>query len=41
MATSAPAEPQAVFEVDRPFLYAVVHEATGLPLFLGTVADPR
>jgi serpin B len=41
MVTSAPAEPDVVFEVNRPFLYAVVHEATGLPLFLGTVTDPR
>ena len=41
MATSVPVDPELVVEVDRPFLYAVLHEATGLPLFLGTVTDPR
>ncbi|MHA7263220.1 serpin family protein [Arthrobacter sp. TMN-37] len=41
MVTSAPVDPELVLEVDRPFLYAVVHEGTGLPLFLGTVTDPR
>ncbi|TDK26854.1 serpin family protein [Arthrobacter crusticola] len=41
MATSVPVDPELVVEIDRPFLYAVLHEATGLPLFLGTVTDPR
>ena len=41
MATSVPADPLLVLEVNRPFRYAVLHEATGLPLFLGTVTDPR
>jgi serpin B len=41
MATSVPVDPDLVVEIDRPFLYAVLHEATGLPLFLGTVTDPR
>ncbi|WP_159802365.1 serpin family protein [Arthrobacter zhaoguopingii] len=41
MVTSAPVDPELVLEIDRPFLYAVLHEATGLPLFLGTVTDPR
>ena len=27
--------------VDRPFLFAIVDTATGLPLFLGQVAQPR
>ena len=26
---------------DRPFHYQIVHVETGLPLFMGTVADPR
>ncbi|NUU31462.1 serpin family protein [Arthrobacter sp. C9C5] len=26
---------------DRPFLYEIVHVETGLPLFMGRVADPR
>ncbi|XAS68559.1 serpin family protein [Micrococcaceae bacterium Sec5.7] len=26
---------------DRPFLYQVVHVETGLPLFMGRIADPR
>jgi serpin B len=26
--------------VDRPFLFAITDTATGLPLFLGRVADP-
>jgi serpin B len=26
--------------VDRPFAFAIVHTATGVPLFLGQVADP-
>jgi serpin B len=41
MATSVPADPEVIVEVDRPFGYVVIHEATGLPLFLGTVTDPR
>ena len=27
--------------VDRPFLFVVQHEATGAPLFIGRVTDPR
>jgi serine protease inhibitor len=27
--------------VDRPFLFAIVHTATGLPLFAGQVSHPR
>ena len=41
MATSAPPEPERIIEFDRPFHYQIVHVETGLPLFMGTVADPR
>lgn len=41
MATSAPMPPEARISFDRPFGYQIVHEETGLPLFLGTVTDPR
>ena len=37
--TSAP--PPAVFTADRPFLFWIEHSATGEPLFLGIVNDPR
>ncbi|WP_461190323.1 serpin family protein [Arthrobacter sp. Z4-13] len=40
-ATSIPAEPARSISFDRPFHYQVVHIATGLPLFMGRVADPR
>ena len=40
-ATSAPAEPERTIDFDRPFHYQIVHVETGLPLFMGTVADPR
>lgn len=40
-ATSAPPVPVLAIEFDRPFHYQVVHVETGLPLFMGTVADPR
>lgn len=39
--TSAPPAPDRTIEFDRPFHYQVVHIETGLPLFMGTVADPR
>ncbi len=41
MATSAPPQPERTIDFDRPFHYQIVHEETGLPLFMGTVADPR
>lgn len=41
MATSAPPQPERTIEFDRPFHYQIVHVETGLPLFVGTVADPR
>jgi len=28
------------FRADHPFAFAVVHTATGVPLFVGHVADP-
>lgn len=42
MTTAAMAPPVQPFKmiVDRPFLVAVVHEATSAMLFLGTVANP-
>jgi serine protease inhibitor len=40
-ATSAPPQPDRTIEFDRPFHYQIVHAETGLPLFMGTVADPR
>jgi serine protease inhibitor len=27
--------------VDRPFLFAIIHTATGTPLFLGQVSRPH
>ena len=33
--------PPVTMVVDRPFLFAIVDTATGLPLFLGQVAQPR
>lgn len=41
MATSAPPRPEQTIDFDRPFHYQIVHGETGLPLFMGTVADPR
>lgn len=34
------AMPGPVCAVDRPFIFAVIHRATGTPLFIGKVADP-
>ncbi|CAH0201954.1 MULTISPECIES: serpin family protein [unclassified Arthrobacter] len=39
--TSAPPQPERTIEFDRPFHYQIVHIETGLPLFMGKVADPR
>ena len=41
MVTGAPARPERTIDFDRPFHYQIVHRETGLPLFMGTVADPR
>jgi serine protease inhibitor len=40
MAVSAPPQPTARVRADRPFGFAVVHAPTGVPLFVGQVADP-
>jgi serine protease inhibitor len=40
MLASAPAPPTLVVRADRPFAFVVVHRSTGLPLFVGHVADP-
>ena len=36
-----PAVQQVTMTVDRPFLFAIIYVATGLPLFLGQVSHPR
>ena len=42
VATSASIEPPPVeVRVDRPFLFAIQHRATGVCLFLGRIGDPR
>jgi serpin B len=38
---SAAPIPARTIDFDRPFHYQIVHVETGLPLFMGTVADPR
>lgn len=38
---SGPPPPDASIRADRPFLYAIVHQPTGLILFTGHVADPH
>jgi len=35
------APPAVTMVVDRPFLFAIVHTPTGLPLFAGQVSHPR
>ncbi|HKT01660.1 MAG TPA: serpin family protein [Rugosimonospora sp.] len=37
---AAPAPPRLQLRVDHPFAFAVVHTGTGVPLFMGQVADP-
>ncbi|MGH3786357.1 MAG: serpin family protein [Pseudonocardiaceae bacterium] len=37
---SMPAQPPFVVRADRPFAFAIVHQPTGAPLFIGHVADP-
>ncbi len=39
-ATSAPPEERKTIVFDRPFLYAILDNQTGLPLFLGSVTNP-
>ncbi|PVZ56011.1 serpin family protein [Arthrobacter sp. H-02-3] len=41
MVTGLPPEPEQTIDFDRPFHYQIVHVESGLPLFMGTVADPR
>ncbi len=41
MAGSLPPPPDVKLDFNRPFLYQIIHAETGLPLFLGTVMDPR
>lgn len=41
MATSVQPAPARSLTFDRPFHYQIVHVGTGLPLFMGKVADPR
>ena len=40
--TSAPAPPPNLvkFTADHPFAFAIMHDASGVPLFEGVVADP-
>ena len=40
VADSARIGPPVVVRVDRPFVWAVVHEPTGTPIFVGHVVDP-
>ena len=35
--SAAPTEPPKEVYLDRPFLYAIVEESTGLPIFMGAV----
>lgn len=39
MGAAAPAETPRLINLDRPFLFAIVHEETGLPIFCGTVTE--
>lgn len=39
-ASAGPREPPKEVILDRPFVYAVVDTATGIPLFLGVLDDP-
>jgi serpin B len=38
--TAGKVPPKIQVTVDRPFAFAIVHAATGVPLFMGQVADP-
>lgn len=38
---SGPAEPELTVAADRPFLYVIRHNTTGLVLFVGQVTDPN
>jgi serine protease inhibitor len=38
--TSAHTPPTTIMRVDRPFVWAVVHEPTQTPIFVGHIVDP-
>ncbi|WP_258868629.1 serpin family protein [Arthrobacter sp. RT-1] len=40
-AVSGTLQPDVSIVFDRPFHYQIIHTETGLPLFMGKVADPR
>jgi len=40
LAPSGPVPPKVEVRADHPFAFAIVHGPTGLPLFMGHVADP-
>jgi serpin B len=40
-AVSGALQPDVSIVFDRPFQYQIIHSETGLPLFMGMVADPR
>jgi serpin B len=40
LAMSMPPRPQIVVRADRPFVWAIVHEPTQTPVFVGHVVDP-
>jgi serpin B len=40
MAAAARVPPDTRMAVDHPFAFAIIHTGTGVPLFMGTVADP-
>lgn len=39
--SAGPPDDTMSFEADRPFLFVIWHHETGVPLFVGRVADPR
>lgn len=39
--TGVAPQPERTIDFDRPFHYEIVHVDSGLPLFMGTMADPR
>ncbi|MBE0009409.1 MULTISPECIES: serpin family protein [unclassified Arthrobacter] len=41
MVESGMPTPDVDFVLDRPFQYQIIHTETGMPLFMGTVTDPR
>jgi len=41
MSAAVQPPPPVTMIVDRPFLFAIIHTPTGLPLFAGQVSNPR